>query len=188
MLPCLGVDLPCMHSPPPFMCVYVCVRYRKTITIRILDREEYNKQSSFYVLLQSPEWRRSGKEQTGVRANHLESRINRPFPEFKLNSQTFILVHLFPCLTCQIPTFLSKPICIPFRCIRYHVASGKDVQGLNVAALLDHKHELMTLCSKHSKVRKQRGRCSLWLRERSEYKPVKQQFASCLKPSSSLTQ
>ncbi|XP_056292057.1 sodium/calcium exchanger 1b isoform X2 [Pseudoliparis swirei] len=36
----------------------------KSITIRILDREEYNKQSSFYVLLQTPQWRRSGKERT----------------------------------------------------------------------------------------------------------------------------
>uniref|UniRef100_A0A674N8Z1 Solute carrier family 8 member 1b n=1 Tax=Takifugu rubripes TaxID=31033 RepID=A0A674N8Z1_TAKRU len=31
----------------------------KTITIRILDREEYNKQSSFYLLLDSPQWRRT---------------------------------------------------------------------------------------------------------------------------------
>ncbi|XP_074532134.1 sodium/calcium exchanger 1b isoform X2 [Halichoeres trimaculatus] len=36
----------------------------KTFTVRILDREEYNKQSSFYVLLGTPEWRRSGKEWT----------------------------------------------------------------------------------------------------------------------------
>uniref|UniRef100_UPI0037E8551E sodium/calcium exchanger 1b isoform X2 n=1 Tax=Semicossyphus pulcher TaxID=241346 RepID=UPI0037E8551E len=36
----------------------------KSFTIRILDREEYNKQSSFYLLLESPQWRRSGKEQT----------------------------------------------------------------------------------------------------------------------------
>lgn len=36
----------------------------KTITIRILDREEYNKQSSFYVLLGEPEWRRNKKERT----------------------------------------------------------------------------------------------------------------------------
>uniref|UniRef100_H3CWS0 Solute carrier family 8 member 1b n=1 Tax=Tetraodon nigroviridis TaxID=99883 RepID=H3CWS0_TETNG len=36
----------------------------KTITVRILDREEYNKQSSFYVLLDSPQWRRSRKEKT----------------------------------------------------------------------------------------------------------------------------
>ncbi|XP_078129724.1 sodium/calcium exchanger 1b isoform X1 [Sander vitreus] len=36
----------------------------KTITIRILDREEYNKQSSFYVLLETPQWRRSRKERT----------------------------------------------------------------------------------------------------------------------------
>ncbi|XP_073338050.1 sodium/calcium exchanger 1b isoform X6 [Pagrus major] len=36
----------------------------KSITIRILDREEYNKQSSFYLLLETPEWRRSGKERT----------------------------------------------------------------------------------------------------------------------------
>uniref|UniRef100_A0A3Q4AXC2 J domain-containing protein n=1 Tax=Mola mola TaxID=94237 RepID=A0A3Q4AXC2_MOLML len=34
----------------------------KTITIRILDREEYNKQSFFYVLLDTPQWRCSGKE------------------------------------------------------------------------------------------------------------------------------
>ncbi|XP_070771587.1 sodium/calcium exchanger 1b isoform X16 [Enoplosus armatus] len=36
----------------------------KTITVRILDREEYNKQSSFYVLLETPQWRRNGKERT----------------------------------------------------------------------------------------------------------------------------
>ncbi|XP_077438254.1 sodium/calcium exchanger 1b isoform X1 [Vanacampus margaritifer] len=30
----------------------------KSITVRILDREEYNKQSSFYILLQAPQWRR----------------------------------------------------------------------------------------------------------------------------------
>ncbi|KAM8739414.1 sodium/calcium exchanger 1b isoform 1-T1 [Acanthopagrus schlegelii] len=36
----------------------------KSITIRILDREEYNKQSSFYLLLDTPQWRRSGKERT----------------------------------------------------------------------------------------------------------------------------
>ncbi|XP_076599192.1 sodium/calcium exchanger 1b isoform X1 [Chaetodon auriga] len=36
----------------------------KSITIRILDREEYNKQSSFYILLETPQWRRSGKERT----------------------------------------------------------------------------------------------------------------------------
>uniref|UniRef100_A0A8C7YX85 Solute carrier family 8 member 1b n=1 Tax=Oryzias sinensis TaxID=183150 RepID=A0A8C7YX85_9TELE len=30
----------------------------KTITIRILDREEYNKQSSFYIVLETPQWRR----------------------------------------------------------------------------------------------------------------------------------
>ncbi|KAI3363406.1 hypothetical protein L3Q82_012026 [Scortum barcoo] len=38
---------------------------RKTITVRILDREEYNKQSSFYLLLDQPLWRRNGKERTG---------------------------------------------------------------------------------------------------------------------------
>ncbi|XP_040905413.1 sodium/calcium exchanger 1b isoform X1 [Toxotes jaculatrix] len=36
----------------------------KTITLRILDREEYNKQSSFYILLETPQWRRSGEERT----------------------------------------------------------------------------------------------------------------------------
>ncbi|XP_072246738.1 sodium/calcium exchanger 1b isoform X1 [Leuresthes tenuis] len=36
----------------------------KSITIRILDREEYNKQSSFYILLETPQWRRSSKERT----------------------------------------------------------------------------------------------------------------------------
>lgn len=75
--------LPCclltMHVFISSMCVYVCVWCRKTITIRILDREEYNKQSSFYLLLDSPQWRRSRKEKTGVRASqHPESQINRP--------------------------------------------------------------------------------------------------------------
>ncbi|KAM6922911.1 sodium/calcium exchanger 1b isoform 2-T2 [Lycodopsis pacificus] len=36
----------------------------KSVAIRILDREEYNKQSSFYLLLQTPQWRRSRTEQT----------------------------------------------------------------------------------------------------------------------------
>ncbi|XP_034538202.1 sodium/calcium exchanger 1-like [Notolabrus celidotus] len=36
----------------------------KTFTLRILDREEYNKQSSFYILLDTPQWRRSTKEWT----------------------------------------------------------------------------------------------------------------------------
>lgn len=75
--------LPCclltMHVFISSMCVYVCVWCRKTITIRILDREEYNKQSSFYVLLDSPQWRRSRKKKTGVRASqHSESQINWP--------------------------------------------------------------------------------------------------------------
>ncbi|XP_022608598.1 sodium/calcium exchanger 1 isoform X11 [Seriola dumerili] len=34
----------------------------KSITLRILDREEYNKQSSFYVLLETPQWRRKGRK------------------------------------------------------------------------------------------------------------------------------
>ncbi|XP_069000388.1 sodium/calcium exchanger 1b isoform X2 [Embiotoca jacksoni] len=36
----------------------------KSLTIMILDREEYNKQSSFFILLECPQWRRSGKEET----------------------------------------------------------------------------------------------------------------------------
>lgn len=76
-IPCPVACWPCMYSSP--LCVYVCVWYRKTITIRILDREEYNKQSSFYLLLDSPQWRRSRKEQTGVRTSrHPESQINGP--------------------------------------------------------------------------------------------------------------
>lgn len=62
---------PCMFTTPLCMCPCVCVPYRKTITIRILDREEYNKQSSFYVLLGEPEWRRNKKERTGVTANQM---------------------------------------------------------------------------------------------------------------------
>lgn len=52
------------------VCVFTCVvPYRKTITVKILDREEYNKQSSFYLLLEPPLWRRSGVKQTGLTAN-----------------------------------------------------------------------------------------------------------------------
>lgn len=51
------------------VCVCTCVPYRKTITVRILDREEYNKLSSFSILLETPEWRRSGKKWTGVTDN-----------------------------------------------------------------------------------------------------------------------
>lgn len=63
----------CIHHLPLCLCmcvcVYTCIPYRKTITVRILDREEYNKQSSFYILLETPEWRRSGKKWTGVTDN-----------------------------------------------------------------------------------------------------------------------
>ncbi|TNN30944.1 hypothetical protein EYF80_058902 [Liparis tanakae] len=56
----------------------------KSIPIRILDREEYNKQSSFYVLLQTPQWRRSGKERTGRHSDRKEAflvggRLKSPF-------------------------------------------------------------------------------------------------------------
>ncbi|XP_029030757.1 sodium/calcium exchanger 1b isoform X2 [Betta splendens] len=44
----------------------------KTITLRILDREVYNKQSTFYVLLESPQWRRSGKEWTEEQQKEVE--------------------------------------------------------------------------------------------------------------------
>ncbi|XP_056147241.1 sodium/calcium exchanger 1b isoform X2 [Lampris incognitus] len=39
----------------------------KTITIRILDREEYDKQASFYLLLDAPQWRRSRRGWTVIR-------------------------------------------------------------------------------------------------------------------------
>lgn len=61
----------CMHLPPPLY-VFVCtcvVSCRKTITVRILDREEYNKESSFYIVLETPEWRRNMKDPTGVIVN-----------------------------------------------------------------------------------------------------------------------
>lgn len=68
-------DLLTMHAFTTSLCVVcccvrVCPSCRKTITVRILDREEYNKQSSFHLLLESPRWMRSGTEQTGVTANH----------------------------------------------------------------------------------------------------------------------
>ncbi|XP_051936308.1 sodium/calcium exchanger 1b isoform X3 [Hippocampus zosterae] len=48
----------------------------KSITIRILDREEYNKQSSFYILLQAPQWRRgNGTDWTGQQQQQKEEEI-----------------------------------------------------------------------------------------------------------------
>ncbi|XP_049592879.1 sodium/calcium exchanger 1b isoform X1 [Syngnathus scovelli] len=48
----------------------------KSITIRILDREEYNKQSSFYILLETPQWRRgSGTEWTEEKLQQKEEAI-----------------------------------------------------------------------------------------------------------------
>ncbi|XP_070771571.1 sodium/calcium exchanger 1b isoform X1 [Enoplosus armatus] len=50
----------------------------KTITVRILDREEYNKQSSFYVLLETPQWRRNGKERTEEEQKEEEEEEEEP--------------------------------------------------------------------------------------------------------------
>lgn len=74
----------CMHLPPPSMCVCVCVYVyvpsRKSFTVRILDREEYNKLSSFYILLDTPQWRRNGKEHTGVTSQSpLRNALNEVF-------------------------------------------------------------------------------------------------------------
>ncbi|XP_055018740.1 sodium/calcium exchanger 1b [Boleophthalmus pectinirostris] len=44
----------------------------KSITVRILDREEYNKQSSFYLLLGTPLWRRREKERTEEQQKEVE--------------------------------------------------------------------------------------------------------------------
>lgn len=52
-----------------------CVPYRKTISINILDRETYDKQSYFYLELLEPHWKRPW---TGVRVPQ-----SRPFVKQK---------------------------------------------------------------------------------------------------------
>lgn len=48
----------------------LCSFNRKTIKVKILDHEEYDKHSNFFIELQEPEWRRRGW--TGERAKKLK--------------------------------------------------------------------------------------------------------------------
>lgn len=52
----------------PSHCLYSFVR-RKTIAVRIIDHEEYDKQASFYIELQEPYWNR--RRWTGAK-RHLD--------------------------------------------------------------------------------------------------------------------
>lgn len=74
--PNYAIDSPVAQSPCVLVCVCVCVCVhhaciiptplllscfcRKTITVRVLNREEYDKQCSFCIELQTPLWRRRG--------------------------------------------------------------------------------------------------------------------------------
>jgi len=40
--------------------VILCSPHRKTIKVKILDHEEYDKHANFFLELQEPEWRRRG--------------------------------------------------------------------------------------------------------------------------------
>ncbi|KAG5266784.1 hypothetical protein AALO_G00236180 [Alosa alosa] len=46
-----------MHDSNPWLLSCLC---RKVIYVRVLDREEYDKQCSFFIELQTPQWRRKG--------------------------------------------------------------------------------------------------------------------------------
>ncbi|XP_066527233.1 sodium/calcium exchanger 1b isoform X1 [Hoplias malabaricus] len=50
----------------------------KTVTVRVLDREEYNKQSSFYVVLQTPQWRRRGRAEYRDEVKEVEQEEEEP--------------------------------------------------------------------------------------------------------------
>lgn len=51
-------------APPPSRCLSSVVR-RKSVAVRIIDHEEYDKQASFYVELQAPCWNQ--RRWTGVK-------------------------------------------------------------------------------------------------------------------------
>lgn len=40
--------------------ILLCSPHRKTIKVKILDHEEYDKHANFFIELQEPEWRRRG--------------------------------------------------------------------------------------------------------------------------------
>ncbi len=40
--------------------IILCSPHRKTIKVKILDHEEYDKHANFFIELQEPEWRRRG--------------------------------------------------------------------------------------------------------------------------------
>lgn len=80
---------PSLHLPPSpmslFVFLYPCLVFphRKTLVIRILDHEEYDRRASFYIELQEPTW---NKRLTGVRVS---SRIVRWAVSSLLTSSSF---------------------------------------------------------------------------------------------------
>lgn len=57
----------CVCVTPTICFAFVLCSHRKFITLRILDREEYEKECSFYLVLEEPIWIR--RRMKGVRVN-----------------------------------------------------------------------------------------------------------------------
>ena len=90
-----------MHEPWPACCLYSFVR-RKTVAVRIIDHDEYDKQASFFIELQQPYWNRRW---TGVKRHcHLSDDL-WPFLQLPWGTLFLLLFSLHLLLLLSLPPF-----------------------------------------------------------------------------------
>lgn len=90
--------LPAAHRPTVHGCLSCCP-YRKTVRVKIVDEEEYERQENFFIALGEPKWMERGI--SGVRSfmknnpKQIESSLQTPNPE---NITPSLLLPLLPFL------------------------------------------------------------------------------------------
>lgn len=74
----------CVYVTSTMCFAFVLCSHRKFITLRILDRDEYEKECSFFLVLEEPIWLRRRKK--GVRVK----------PDNSQETKAFLCLSLFP--------------------------------------------------------------------------------------------
>lgn len=100
---------------------FVLCSHRKFITLRVLDREEYEKECSFFLVLGDPVWLRRGVKGVRVKPDRLSRRCR--FLCVSLLSHSFLLALR---LLAVLPSLLRSLAAAPFCSVFFPLSFGED--------------------------------------------------------------
>lgn len=103
------------------MFAFVLCSHRKFITLRVLDREEYEKECSFFLVLGDPVWLRRGVKGVRVKPDQLSRRCR--FLCVSLLSHSFLLALW---LLAVLPSLLRSLAAAPFCSVFFPLSFGED--------------------------------------------------------------